>query len=110
MEFEMHSKDNSEYVQKDEIKKLKKKYKNRRKKMKKKKVEYLCYEARFWYVKTLDLADLKYVIIYPLALFSLEIRPFKNGQKRHFRPNLEDSLPYNSSVNRWPFPHFTFLV
>ena len=31
--------------------------------MKKKKVDYLCYEACFWYVKTLDLAYFKYVII-----------------------------------------------
>ena len=78
--------------------------------MKKKKVDYICYEARFWYIKTLDLADLKYVIIYPLALFFLKIRPFKNGQKRRFRPNLEDRLLYNSSVDRCPFPHFTFMV
>ena len=41
--------------------------------MKKKKVDYLCYEARFWHGKTLDLADFKYVIIYPLASFFLEI-------------------------------------
>ena len=46
--------------------------------MKKKKEDYLCYEARFWYVKVLDLSDFKYVIIYPLALFFLEIWPFKN--------------------------------
>ena len=32
--------------------------------MKKKKVEYLCNGARFWYVKSLDLADFKYVFIY----------------------------------------------
>ena len=76
--FEVHSKDNSEYVEKDEIKKLKKKCKNWRRKMKKKKVDYLCYKARFWYVKTLDLDDFKYVITYPLASFFLEISPFKN--------------------------------
>ena len=46
--------------------------------MKKKKVDYLGYEVRFGYVKTLDLADVKYVIIYPLASFYLEIWPFKN--------------------------------
>ena len=46
--------------------------------MKKKKIDYLRYEARFWYVKTLDLADFKYVIIYPLASFFLEIWPFKS--------------------------------
>ena len=46
--------------------------------MKKKKVDYLGYEVRFWYVKTLDLADVKYVIIYPLASFYLQIWPFKN--------------------------------
>ena len=46
--------------------------------MKKKKVDYLCYEARFWYVKTLDLAYFKCVIIYPLASFFLEIWPFKH--------------------------------
>ena len=63
--LEIHSKDNSEYVEKDEIEKMKKKYKKWRRKMKKKKVDYLCYEARFWYVKTLDLADFKYVIIIP---------------------------------------------
>ena len=39
--------------------------------MKKKKVDYLYYEARFWFVKTLDLADFKYVIIYLLASFFL---------------------------------------
>ena len=76
--FEIHSKDNSEYVEKDEIKKLKKKYKNWRRKMKKKKVDYLCHEVRFWYVKTLDLADFKYAIIYPLASFFLEMWPFKD--------------------------------
>ena len=51
--------------------------------MKKKKVDYLCYEARFWYVKTLDLADFKYVTIYPLASFFLEYGPsktLKNGK------------------------------
>ena len=47
--------------------------------MKKKKVDYSLYEARFWYVKALDLADFKYVIIYPLASFYLEIWPFKNN-------------------------------
>ena len=55
--------------------------------MKKKIVDCLCYEARFWYVKTLDLDDFKYVIIYPLASFFLEISPFKNtykGPKRAF--------------------------
>ena len=41
--------------------------------MKKKKVEYLCNGARFRYVKSLDLADFKYVFIYPLASFFLEI-------------------------------------
>ena len=41
--------------------------------MKKKKVDYLCYEARVWFVKTVDLADFKYVIIYPIASFLLEI-------------------------------------
>ena len=46
--------------------------------MKKKKVDYLGYEVHFWYVKTLDLADVKYVIIYHLASFYLEIWPFKN--------------------------------
>ena len=46
--------------------------------MKKKKVDCLCYETNFWYVKTLDSADFKYVIIYPLASFFLEIWPFKN--------------------------------
>ena len=63
--------------------------------MKKKKVNYLCYEARFWYVKTLDLANFKYVTIYPLASFFLEHHPsktLKNGQKGHFRPNLEDCI------------------
>ena len=61
--------------------------------MKKKKVDYLYYEVRFWYVKTLDLADVKYLIIYPLASFYLEIWPFKNTEKRlkkHLRPHLED--------------------
>ena len=46
--------------------------------MKKKKVDYLCYEVRFWYVKTLDLADLKYLIIFPLASFFLEKWHFKS--------------------------------
>ena len=49
--------------------------------MMKKKVDCLHYEARFWYVKTLDLAYFKYVIIYLLALFFLEIQTFKDGQK-----------------------------
>ena len=53
--------------------------------MTKKKVDYLCYEARFSYVKTLDFAAFKYVVIYPLASFVLE-----NGRKGRFRPNLED--------------------
>ena len=75
---DIHSKDNSEFVEKDEITKLKKKCKNWRRKMKKKKVKYLCYETLFWYVKNLDLADFKHVIIYPLASFFLEIWPFKN--------------------------------
>ena len=38
--------------------------------MKKKKIDYLYYEARFWFVKTLDLADFRHVIIYLLAFFS----------------------------------------
>ena len=56
--------------------------KNEKKEWKKKKVNYLCYEVRFWYVKTLDLADFKYVSIYPLDSFFLEIWPFKNTEKR----------------------------
>ena len=62
-DFEIHSKENSEYVEKDEIKKLMKKYKNWRRNMNKERVDHLRYEARFWYVKTLDLADFKYAII-----------------------------------------------
>ena len=84
MEFEIHSKDNWEYVEKDQIKNLKKKYKNWRWRMKKKKVDYLGYEVRFWYVKTLDLADVKYVIIYSLSSFYLKYGPsktLKNSQK-----------------------------
>ena len=46
--------------------------------MKKKKEDYLRYEARFGYVKVLDLSDFKYVIICPLASFFLEIWHFKN--------------------------------
>ena len=49
--------------------------------MKKKKVDYLYDEARFWFVKTLDLADFKYVIIYLLASFFLEIWSFKHTLK-----------------------------
>ena len=71
--FEIYSKDNLEYVEKYKTKKLKEKYKNWRRKMKKKKFDYLCNEARFWYEKSLDLADFKYVFIYPLASFFLEI-------------------------------------
>ena len=63
--------------------------------MKKKKVDYLCYEVCFWYVKILDLADFKYLIIYPLASFFLEkwlFKTLKNNQKMRFRPNLEDCI------------------
>ena len=52
----MHSIDNSEYV--EETMRIEKE------KWRRKKIDYLRYEARFWYVKTLDLADFKYVIIY----------------------------------------------
>ena len=50
--------------------------------MKKNKVDYLRYKGCFWYVKTLDEADFKYIIIYPLASIFLEIGPFKNTQKQ----------------------------
>ena len=48
--------------------------------MKKKKVDYSRYEARFWYVKALDLADFKYVIIYPLANMALQ-KQLKTAKK-----------------------------
>ena len=57
--------------------------------MKKKKVEYLCYESRFWYVRSLDFADFKYVIIYPLASFIPGSMALQYG---HFRPDLEECV------------------
>ena len=46
-------------MEKDKTKKIKKKYNNLRRNMKKKKLDYLCYEARCWCVETIDLADFK---------------------------------------------------
>ena len=47
---------------------------------------YLCYEAHFWYIKTLNLADFKYVII--VAILVMKTLSSKYGLKCLFQPFL----------------------
>ena len=42
---------------------------------------YLCYEAHFWYIKTSNLADFKYVIIVALPILVMKIQSSKFGLK-----------------------------
>ena len=47
---------------------------------------YLCYEAHFWYIKILNLADFKYVII--VAILVMKTQSSKFGLKCPFQPFL----------------------
>ena len=42
---------------------------------------YLCYEAHFWYIKTSNLADFKYVIIVVIPILVMKIQSSKFGLK-----------------------------
>ena len=47
---------------------------------------YLCYEAHFWYIKSLNLADFKYVIT--VAILVMKTQSSKFGLKCPFQPFL----------------------
>ena len=49
---------------------------------------YLCYEAHFWYIKTSNLADFKYVIIVAISTLVMKIQSSKFGLKCLFWPFL----------------------
>ena len=49
---------------------------------------YLCYEARFWYIKTSNLADFKDVIIVAIPILVMTIQSSKFGLKCLFWPFL----------------------
>ena len=40
---------------------------------------YLCYEPHFWYIKTSNLADFKYVIIVAIPILVMKIQSSKFG-------------------------------
>ena len=42
---------------------------------------YLCYEAHFWYIKTSNLADFKYVIIVVIPILVMKIQSSKFSLK-----------------------------
>ena len=42
---------------------------------------YLCYEAHFWYIKTSNLADFKYVIIVVIPILVMKIESSKFSLK-----------------------------
>ena len=49
---------------------------------------YLCYEAHFWYIKTSNLADFKYIIIVAIPILVMKIQSSKFGLKCPFWPFL----------------------
>ena len=44
----------------------------------------LCYEVHFWYIKTSNLADIKYVIIVAIPILVMKIQFSKFGLKCFF--------------------------
>ena len=49
---------------------------------------YLCYKARFWYIKTSNLADFKYIIIIDIPTFIMKMQSSKFVLKCLFWPFL----------------------